>query len=363
MLTGGQREMKIPARDSIKFVGRWAVGSLYICEHYNSAELVPEDAVKTWQDDEAIMCLRPQTELQGPRSPDWSNAGRSPADTSTCIWTIGVNTLIKVNSWTEGVQLEGRTIEFINKVHPEIPTTEVIYEWIDTAWDRSFMIMKRAPGIELFEAWPCMTLSQRQDVADQIAGHVKTLAQTTSTKVETVDQLGVADMHYGVGGMPLSLVPTWPSWKPWRHPPYSKHSYVEHLGHEYGCTSTEIPDVGPEFVLYNPDIHSKNIFVKWPIGPGDKGELAQIIDWEWTAYWPRWWVATCPALCHPFHMGYRGQKRPLWGDLFHAALLEIGFKDEKQWIRQHLGDYDRLIDERAGPEYFQFLEARRKARS
>ena len=205
-----------------------------------------------------------------------------------------------------------------------------------------------------------MTSSQKQDIADQVATHVKTLAQNTSTKVETVDKLGVVDLAYGVGNIPLKLVPTWPSWKPWRHPPFSKHSYMEHLSHEYGCTSTSIPDIGPEFVLYNPDINAKNIFIKRP-KPGEKGELTQIIDWEWTGYWPHWWVATCPAVCQGFYMGFRGQSRPVWGDLLHATLAKLGFRDEKPWVRQHKSAYDLLRDERAGQEYHKYIEDSRNA--
>ena len=353
--------MKVPARDSIRMVGRWALGSLYFCEHYDSPDLVPDDAVKTWQDNGAIMCLRPQTEPLTSISPGWSNPGRSRANTSSCIWTIGVDTMVKINSWTEGVQLEGRIIQFINKFHPEIPTTELIYEWIDVAWDRSFMIMKRAPGVELLQAWSFMTSSQRQDVANQVASHVKTLAQSTSKRVETVDKLGVGAIGYAVGPMPLKLVPTRPSWKPWMHPPFSRDDYLEHISYQYGCTSASIPDTGSEFVLYNPDIHARNVFVKLP-KPGEKGELTQIIDWEFTGYWPHWWVATCPVVSSPFYLRFEREPRPIWADLLHAALVKLGFRDEKTWVRQHMSAYDRLCDERAGPEYFKYLEDCRNGR-
>ena len=351
--------MKIPARDSVKTIGRWAIGSLYFCENYDSLDLVPDDALKSWKDDGAVMCLRPQAEPLTSASPGWSEHGRGLTSSSSCVWTIGVNTMVKALGWTEGVQLEGKTIKFINERHPEIPTTEVIYEWIDNAWDRTFMIMKRAPGTLLFEAWQYMTKSQKQDIADQIAVHIKTLARNTSSQIETVDGLGVVDIGYVTGCMPLKFVPIWPTWKPWRHPPFSRDAYIKHLRYEYGCTS--FPDIGTEFVLYNPDIHASNIFVKWP-EPGEKGELMQIIDWELTGYWPRFWVSTCPAVCHPFTKSVPGQPRSDWGELLHAALTRIGFTDEKQWLSEHISDFICLMNERAGPEYHKYLDDDRRER-
>lgn len=55
---------------------------------------------------------------------------------------------------------------------------------------------------------------------------------------------------------------------------------------------TLIFDSEPEFVLYNFKLTIRNIFV-YPSLPGEKGRLAEIINWDFTAYWPRYWVVTC----------------------------------------------------------------------
>ena len=347
--------MKVPARDSVTLIGRWNIGSLYFCENYDNPDLVPDDALKTWKDSGTSMCLRPQAAPLTSKGSGWSKQGRIKSTTSGCVWTIGVETMVKVQNWTESTQLEGRTIKFINDKCPQVPTTKVIHEWVDPAWNRSFMIMRRAPGVTLMHVWYDMTSSQRQDIADQVAVHIKSLAQHTSSKVETVQGLGVVDLGTVIGQMPRKLVPKWPSWKQWRHSPFTRDAFIAHLRYTYDCTS--VPDVGKEFVLYNPDIN--NVIVKWP-EPGKKGELVQIIDWDFTGYWPRYCVASCPSLLHPFYDAALGKPTARWGPLLQESLKKLGFKDEVKWFLEHEGDYDRLMDERAGSEFHEFIQDLRR---
>ena len=349
--------MKVHARDSVTLIGRWNIGSLFFCENYDNHDLVPTDALKTWEDNGTFMCLRPQAAPLTFKSPGWSEQGRGHPTTSSCVWTIGTETMIKVQSWTELIQLESRTIKFINDKCPQIPTTKVIYEWVDPAWNRSFMIMRRALGVTLMHAWYDMTPSQRQDIADQVSVHVKTLTQHISSKVETVDGLGVVDLGIVIGQRPYKTAPKWPSWKPWRHSPFNRDAFIDHLRYVYDCTS--VPDVGREFVLYNPDINANNVIVKWP-EPGKKGELVQIIDWDYTGYWPRYCVASCPSLLHPCYDAPLGKPMANWGPLLQEALKKIGFKDEVKWFREHVGEYDRLMDERAGAEYHEYVRELRR---
>ncbi len=150
---------------------------MFFCEHYSSPDMVPSDAVVQWADNGAILCLRPQDPALTSEAAGWAQAGKLVSTTSFGIWHITPETYVKVVSWQKGAQLEGRTVKFINDKHPEIPTTRVIYEWIDPTWTRTFMIMKRARGVLMAEALVYMDDSQVKDVADQVAAHVKTLTQ------------------------------------------------------------------------------------------------------------------------------------------------------------------------------------------
>ena len=347
--------MDVPASKSIKVVARWAMGSMFFCEHYKSPDLVPSDAVVQWADNGATLCLRPQEPHLSSEAEGWGEAGKLVSTTHCSMWHITPETMVKVVSWQEGDQTEGRSIKFINDRHPEIPTTRVIYEWIDPAWTRTFMIMKRARGVLLDEALVYMTDRQLQDVADEVAVHVKTLTQHTSNMLETVDQFGVQDTRL-IGWCPLKDVPQTPSWKQFRWPRFTPEAFKTHL--RESSNMRFIPDSGPKFVLYNSDLTTHNIFVHGP-RPGENGKLAEIIDWELTAYWPRYWVATCPNADGPFVTEYGGKVDVRWPKYLRKALVRAGFESVGTWWEAFDLASEKLRDERAGKEYDDWVAAMR----
>ncbi len=342
--------MDVPASKSIKLVGRWAMGSMFFCEHYSSPDMVPSDAVVQWADNGAILCLRPQDPALTSEAAGWAQAGKLVSTTSYGIWHITPETYVKVVSWQEGAQLEGRTVKFINDKHPEIPTTRVIYEWIDPTWTRTFMIMKRAWGVLMAEALVYMDDSQVKDVADQVAAHVKTLTQHTSNMLETLDQHGVQETRL-VGWFPLKDVPHSESWKQFQWPRFSQEGFKTHL--KESSNMTLIPDSGPEFVLYNSKLTTRNIFVYPPL-PGEKGRLAEIINWDFTAYWPRYWVATCPNPDGAFITDitdYGSKLDVRWPQFLRKALMQLGFENVGAWWDSYRFSSEDLRSERAGKEY------------
>jgi len=347
------KELDIPARKSIKLVGRWALGSMYFIEHYPDSESVPKDAVVQWAEDGAFLCLRPQCPALTIEADGWAEAITRVSSTHSGIFQITPGTMVKVESWQEGYQTEARTIKFINDRHPEIPTTRVIYDWIDHAWTRSFMIMKHARGILLDQAMRSMTDSQVQDVADQVAVHIKTLTQHTSRMVETVDHCGVSATRL-IGYKPLAEAPYTPSCysPPW--PPFTQEEFKTHL--QKASNMTDIPDSGSDFVLFNSDITTHNLFV-YPPYVGEKGHLAEIIDWEHTAYWPRYWVATSAYPQGPFVLRYNGKEDIRWPQCLNKALVQAGFESKTEWWAAFGEIARKLRRERAGQGYEDFLAA------
>ena len=339
--------MDVPASKSVKMRAQWTMGSMYFCEHYHDSESVPSDAVVKWTDNGATMCLRPQDPVLTLEAEGWAEAGKHVSTTHNAIWHITPQTMVKVNSWQEGAQSEGRTIKFVNDRHPEIPTTRVIYEWIDHAWTRSFMIMRRARGVFMDHAMIHMTNSQVQDVANQVAVHINTLTQHTSTMLETVDHCGVKENRL-VGFGPLNEAPHTPSYASRQWPRFTPEEFMAHLKHHSEMKS--IPDPGSEFVLYNPDITPHSLFV-YPPRPGQKGRLAEIIDWEDTAYWPRYWVATCPHPERPFLVEYNGQNDGRWPLCLRKALVKAGFESLAKWWVTFHDVSNRLRNEQASQEY------------
>lgn len=328
---------------------------MYFCEHYKSPDLVPSDAVVQWADDGATLCLRPQEPNLSSEAEGWGEAGKLVSTTSSSIWHITPKTMVKVVSWQEGAQTEGSTIKFINERHPEIPTTRMICEWIDPAWTRTFMIMKRARGVLMDEALVYMTDSQVEDVADQVAVHIKTLTQHTSNMLETVDQFGVQDTRL-IGSRPLKDIPDSISWMRFQWPRFTPEAFEAHLRERSNMTS--IPDSGSEFVLYNSDMTTHNIFVYAPV-PGEKGYLSEIIDWEYTAYWPRYWVATCPSPEGAFVTNYGRKVDVRWPKYLRKALVGAGFENLEEWWDTFNSASNKLRRERAGQEYFDWVATMR----
>lgn len=347
------KELDVPAGKSVKLVGRWMLGSMYFIEPYYDTASLPKDAVAKWWDDGAILCLRPQNPALTSEADGWAEAGKKYSSTFSGVWQITPQTMVKVVSWREGSQTEAQTIRFINQNHPEIPTTQILYDWVDHAWTRSFMIMRRAGGVLMDEAMVYMTDSQVQDVADQVAVHIKTLTQHTSNMLETVDHFGVTETRL-IGLKPLDILVYSPSCYRQQWPRFTPEEFEAHLKEASNMTS--IPDSGPEFVLYNSDITTHNLFVTG-LRPGQKGQLVQIIDWEYTAYWPRYWVATCASPDEAFVLEKGGRADIRWALCLNKALVKAGFESKLEWWNTFRDESDRLRDERAGKPYEDYMAA------
>ncbi|MCJ1386388.1 hypothetical protein MMC17_009514 [Xylographa soralifera] len=291
-----------------------------------------DDAVIYWEDKGATLCLRPQNPHLTTEARGWFNPGLGQFSTGGCTWSLGVQTMVNVVAWIEGQQLEGSTIKFVNSRHPEIPTTEIIYEWIDHAGGRSFMITRRAPGILLDDARHSMTEGQRRSVADEVAIHVKTLAQHTSCRLESIDEFGVQDTDL-IGSQQLRAAINAPSWKLFLHRHIAPEVFAKHLAEASNMTS--FPDIGPE---------------------GDEWCLAQMTYWKCTAYWPRYWVATAPGEYIQFTVRVPGKPVGHWDTVLYDALVRAGFESMAAWDDELSNTSEELRVERAGTGYEEWVE-------
>ncbi len=146
----------------------------------------PADAIKVWNDGDSTYCLR--------RKPEPITNQVSPSGDSTagkfyeCAaraegYAIGKNTICKIKSWAVETTSEAQTLKFVRKNLPFIPTPESYYYWVDKAWNRSYLLMQRAPGQSLENAWKRLTEGQKKRIAAELASHVKTLAQFKSSRL------------------------------------------------------------------------------------------------------------------------------------------------------------------------------------
>ena len=294
---------------------RWLLGSTVICE---IVESMPNDAFLDWKSEEGDRyCLRwkrygDETHVKGKATEVEGLVHH--AGTSAAVWSFG-GIFFKVKAWRNGMQLESDTIRFINKIST-IKTPRVLKSWIDTAWNRSFLILGKVEGKTLRQQWPSMSICRRQVVACQIARLCRDLASSTSERLESVDKKGVIEPF-------LRAPPPFsePSWKPQFLGPYSFEDLQNHI---------ELPALekllhGQTFCLQHVDLGPGNIMVS------EEGNLTGVIDWEGTGYYPHFWLATKPLVSAGFYLdGVTKIEKQEWAHLLVDSLEREGFSTDME---------------------------------
>lgn len=282
---------------------RWNMGNLWFCEKVSGP--TPTDAVATWEDGDSTFALRPQPENSPPLEGDSDTNRFCETGSRLAIWYIGENVICKVASWIEGLELEADTIRAVKDQMPSIPVPEVIYSWIDHAWNRSYLLYKRPSGEKLRHAWGKLSPAQIEKVAADLAQHAVTMAQFTSPELKTITGCGVDGENFLLS-QPDGHI--WPSWKPVIRPlftPETLTTYLRDLGGE------DPPDIGDRFHFYHPVMCPIAVHVSVS-GPEAKDvQITAITDWEEVAYYPHWWIALKPRVSHAFALG-NAQTPGLW---------------------------------------------------
>ncbi|TVY12798.1 hypothetical protein LARI1_G009076 [Lachnellula arida] len=270
---------------------RWRLGSSKVCERVTT--LTPSNAIASWEDKNGT---------------DLVHEG----GTSAAVWNIGPNIFCKVKAWCEGLESEGDAIQFVGRKVPSVPLPQIIYSWIDYEWNRSFLILRRVDGQTLRDCWPRLSLSQKTQIASQIARYCCELAKITSLAFESATHCGVLEPF---------LTPrdrSHPSWKPRPLGPLSLTDFTSHLPRK---STTDCPDIGSCFHYYHADLGPGNIIIS------ERGNVEGILDWESAGFYPRFWIATKPAISAGFYLNpVEGTKREAWRDLLGSMLQEEGFE-------------------------------------
>ncbi|KAG9236275.1 hypothetical protein BJ875DRAFT_372513, partial [Amylocarpus encephaloides] len=98
-------------------------------------------------------------------------------------------------SWFEPLMTEATTLGRIKKNGLSVLTEELIYDRIDSERNRTVIISKRVPGRTYQQAWPSLTTEQKLEVANQVAEHLKSLAEQSPEFVETVEGTALEGEH------------------------------------------------------------------------------------------------------------------------------------------------------------------------
>lgn len=216
-----------------------------------------------------------------------------------------------MKAWCENKELESDTIRYVEK-KTSIPFPNIIYSWIDTEWNRTFLILKPVVGRTLRQAWRSLSLAQRRQIARAVARFCKVLASYTAPRLESAFGSGVLDSH-----LTVVRVFSEPSWKPQLLGPFSIKELFSYLSIDKAGLPPYSID---KFHYYHADLGPTNILVS------DDGNINGIIDWESAAFYPKFWVATKPLVSAGFFLeGTDYIEKREWSTFLADALQEEGF--------------------------------------
>ncbi|CAH0017214.1 unnamed protein product [Clonostachys rhizophaga] len=281
-----------------------------MCERVQTSLSKPADALATWEDEGETFYVRERTPDDITAEGDAQFGRVYVAGVSAAVWCIG-QCFFKVHAWREGMELESNNIQFVKDKAPEVPVPDVIYSWIDHDINRNFLITKRVSGQTLDQAWPRLSLSQRTQVAKDIANYIVKLALNTAPSFQTINGYGVREPWL------QDKPPTQhPLWLPRLLGPLSVQEMQAYM---IKISKEPPPSVSLLFHFYHADLGPKNIIVL------EDGKVSGIIDWESAAYYPRFWVATKTSL-GAFKLECETDNQQLWGQLLGQALELHGYK-------------------------------------
>lgn len=190
-----------------------------VCEQLPNTEPRPAGIVLAdWHDGDSTFYLRQRT-AHDTSEGDTEIDRIHLAGTGAAVWCLGGNTICKAKAWREGLQLEDDTIRFVQANAPEVPVPEILFSWIDSDINRTFLVTRRVRGQTLEQAWPQLSAAERASLAKDVARCCVAVAANTSSRFQTVNGCGVRESRFmEYGG---SAHPSQPSWIPRTLGPFS----------------------------------------------------------------------------------------------------------------------------------------------
>lgn len=302
----------VPIRNSVVQISssKWRLGCAFECDRL--AELDDTCAAAAWKDGEYWYTIRPATSEQSIDDTP-ANSGEvrliHEGGTGSAVWALGNDAICKVHYWSTDTTSESKTINFVQERVPEVPVPEVIYSWVDG--NRSFLVLKRVPGITLRDAWGTMSNIQQDFILAEVVHLCELLASVTSERLQNV-----------YGGPVLE--------------PYLAHSKNDSL-EPLSVDESKVyffredlhpnPEIEERFHLYHPDLGPGNILVF-------NNKPAGIIDWESAGFYPRFWISTKPSVSPglDFHPPIPGISDHEWRKRLRMELEDRGYPRFAEWF-------------------------------
>ncbi|KAI4216485.1 MAG: hypothetical protein LQ351_000974 [Letrouitia transgressa] len=307
------------------------MGSSMLCEKVGRSTAA--EILTTWEDIDGTWCLRrrdlPLTATTTP--PGDSDVNRTYfCGNAAAIWLISPNVLCKVKGWIPGVTPEADTIEWVAENCPNTPVPNVIYSWVDPAWQRSFCLMNVVPGVTLDDAWNKLSQEERTAIADEVTAYIIDAAQHISPKICTATGTGLT-FHGWILGFPEREMEGKQDWQPDLHSIITPEELDRRILLIRGQKSPEEVD---HFVFFHGDLTPANIFLDKD--KNDKWYVSSIIDWETAGFLPKWYIRTISGVAPAYLLDlYRNEYKEAltWSTKLTSSLGKHGFPEYSQWLR------------------------------
>lgn len=198
------------------------------------------------------------------------------------VWSLGSNLILKERS-SDPPNFEAPNVRFLAS-RTSIPIPQIVEEWQEDD-GASFLLTKRIRGQTLSEIWPKMTSADKERVAKQTAEYLMQLHELRSDRLESI------------GGHPIYSAFLFPNGYGIGHGPFSSD---DELWAEMSLALTQVPEqvrsklrqrmpAATPYTFTHGDLTNVNIIV-------ENGNLAGILDWESSAFFPVWWEFTCAGI-------------------------------------------------------------------
>lgn len=198
------------------------------------------------------------------------------------VWSLGSNLILKERS-DSPPNFEAENIRYLTE-KTTIPVPVIVEEWSEEN-GRYFIITKRIRGEPLSAVWGSMSTAERDRVAKQTADFLLQLRQLRSPRMQSL------------GGRPIFSAFLFPNGYGLPHGPLSSD---DELWEEMTKSWKGVPEKARQrlrermppampYTFTHGDLTNVNIIV-------EGGNLAGIIDWEASGYFPVWWEFTCAGI-------------------------------------------------------------------
>ena len=227
------------------------------------------------------------------------------ASGSRRVWSLGPGLVVK--EWlcphADGAA-EANAARLLQDrgVSADVPVPAVQMHWKDGDW--AYTVSARLPGRPLSAVWGALPAEDRRRVAEQTARMVRRLREVESSVCCAFDGGPVGDVNLqlrsgtpggrGSGGAAGSFGPLSTDDEVWEQMFKPRLDAAGVDGERQRALRECMPPSGPPYAFTHGDLSFGNILVEEGGEQGEQGkqggvQVSGILDFEFSAYLPRWW--------------------------------------------------------------------------